>query len=148
PDTVVELNSDFINNVSATGGSGFSWTGVPTLDDLQIGNHLGGLIDMSVFPGTNRVVLMDAKSGEEPDQGADFNVINVVSGFTFDFQSTDQNGLNVQFLAANGAQNQLNVIYGDLVDENSTGTFFAGNFDKVFIDIEVSSPGDTFYQTR
>jgi hypothetical protein len=102
---------------------------------------------MSVFPGTNTVVLMNASSGDEPAQNQDFKIINAPSGLTFDFQSTNQNGHNVEFLALNGSQDQLNVIYGDLFNENSTGSFFSGNFDNVSIDTETSS-NSTFYTAR
>jgi hypothetical protein len=141
--TAVELNSDFINAVSAGSGGFALWTGVPNLWDLETQNgHLGGTIDMSRFPGTNSVRLFTADSTFGPDQSSDFLIKNAPSMFEFNFQDTDQHGHNVEFDAVITGGQSLTVDYFEVV--NSTGQFLTTNFANVLINT-FQGPTANFY---
>jgi hypothetical protein len=129
--TIVELNNSLINAVSEGGGGFAQWTRVPTIADLSDGTNLRGLIDMSRFPGTTKVILAGSDSDNTPDQNGNFVIRNAPSTFEFDFQSTDQHGFNVEFDALPGG-NLLTVNYDFSI--NSTGHFASTNFDNVVID--------------
>ena len=141
--TTVELNNAEINLISTVAKNAFeAWNGVPILADVGVGggSAVGGAFNMADFPGTLTVTLLSNISGTTGEnQTANIAVTNAPDGLNFDFNSTDQHGLNFSVVGsdtAGGAANIVNVNYGAFPnDASSLGTFSAQNFDFVNINL-------------
>ena len=139
--TVVELNCDTINSISAVAANAFAeWTNVPTLYDVATGGGLGtvsGLINMADFPGTDIVTLANTHSGNYVYAG-DISVTNAPDFLTFNFQDV-QTADNFQIAGVSGVGDYAYINYGtgylstDPVD--GAYTFVSTGIDNLYVTV-------------